>query len=189
MPFARYSRLLVSFALAALFCACCSSQPDPRINALDLSADRQLWSIYTQIMAVRRDAEETFKDKDITPQEAEACFKRNEEKLKRIAKELAALEIKEKKNYSPALRRLVNSMEKAVFIARKTYAKKRICDIKGAKKTLETISQLSGEIPVQRTYYLIQAGCSTEQIYEIFRQDGFKDEDIQKYILQAMKSK
>lgn len=183
---ARFS-YIISLLLLVAFCAGCSSKR-PEADSLDLSADRSLWKIYKEIMAIRRDAEETFKNKSITPQEAEACFKRNEAAIKKIIQELSQLDLKKAPTYSPALRQLAAKTEKAVAIARDTYVKKRICDIKGTKNTVAAISKLSAEIPVQRTHYLLKAGCTTEQIYEVFRQDGFADEEIQEFILKAMKN-
>ena len=179
-------RFLAGFIIMLPLCTGCPSKP-AFTEPPDLSEDRRLWKIYQQVMAVKRDAEETLKNKDITPEEAEACLKRNEAALKDIGRELSELDLNKTKAYSPALRKLVKNMNKAMVIARETYVKKRICDIKGTKASIKNISRLSEEIPRQRTVYLLQAGCSTDQIYEIFRQDGFTDETIQDYILEAMK--
>lgn len=178
-------RSLAGIIILFLLCTGCSSRPAATEGA-DLSDDRRLWKIYQQVMAVRRDAEETFKNKDITPEEAEACFKRCEAALKDISRELSKLDLQKAKAYSPALRKLVKNMNKAIAVAREAYVKKRICDIKDTKAAIAAINKLSKEIPIQRTLYLIQSGCSTDQIYETFRQDGFADEDIQNYILEAM---
>ncbi|MBQ7567679.1 hypothetical protein IJT17_02625 [bacterium] len=185
----KYRILFISIAAIVLAVAGwnCRSVKETIPSSADLATDIRLWKMFKQLADIRRDIEKTISQKDLTFHDAELCFKRHEKTLKEISARLA--EFKEQDTaYSPHLQKLASTMEQALKIAKETCRNKRISSIKDTRITIETLGRLSRELPVKRTRYLLHKGCSCEQIYEIFRSDGFKDDDIQDFILEAMES-
>ena len=179
-------------ALIGVICIVCLlivwshySPTQPTISATDLALDMKLWSIYTKVHKVRLDVEDTIKHKKLTPEEAELVFQRNKDTLDSLTQELKEIKNLTEQGYSAQVQELINAVDTAISIAQQTYLEKHLADFQGAKEVWQTLQKLNREIPRQRTRHLVQKGCPTQQIYELFRQSGISEQDIQEYILQA----
>ena len=172
-------------AALALLMAACSPKEESRALAADIELDRQVWRIYTELSQVRRDVDETIKRKGISIEEASACFKRHENTLKHCAQELEQLKNSDAVRYSHQVKALRQAMETSLAIVKETYRTKHLADIDAAGEVLRTINELSKSIPLERTKHLLAIGCTVDDIYESFRNDGFSDSEIQEYVLQA----